>query len=498
MVQVTLIAAVLVLFMRLGTEGGPWSDLWQTQPWSVAAIINGGLLAIGLGFAVAAMRAGRRIDRGQRGAILRLDRWATTARLAAGILFGAGVALLGWLDLVRAGIGDWILLDELAALMPLLGLLVLVWWAIAPIERRVREAVILRRLDEGLPPPVVVSRWRHVLDQARHEAGPILIPLIPMLAWGEAVVRLEANPPAWLENMAGQELVRAEATYVVALLAGMAAVFACAPLLIRAAWSTTPIGASEIRTRIDDMCRRHRVRVRGVLMWRTRSTSPNAMVMGVLPSLRYILLSDLLLDALPARAVEAVAAHEVAHVRRRHIPWLVASVMTTVLVLIGGLELAASASFGAGPYPEWFEGAVAVLSLVLVLAVISWISKRFEWQADAFAAQHLSGFESRGGAGPAPCISHDAAATMAGALLHVATLAGMDPERSTWRHGSIRTRVERLRRLVGTPCDEAPIDAAVRRLKFAVVVLLVVALVGVAWLPGPSRADLGGAPAGSP
>jgi hypothetical protein len=69
---------------------------------------------------------------------------------------------------------------------------------------------------------------------------------------------------------------------------------------------------------------------------------------------------------------------------------------------------------------------------------------------------------------------------MAGALQSVADLNGIDPERFTWRHGSVRERQRRLAALVDRPVDALPIDRQVRLIKAAAIVGIVASLVPVA------------------
>ena len=65
----------------------------------------------------------------------------------------------------------------------------------------------------------------------------------------------------------------------------------------------------------------------------------NGAVMGAITPVRYILLTDALLETLPRERVEAVMAHELAHVRRHHIFWLVmaaAGSMAGLTIHLGG------------------------------------------------------------------------------------------------------------------------------------------------------------------
>ena len=71
-------------------------------------------------------------------------------------------------------------------------------------------------------------------------------------------------------------------------------------------------------------------------MWDTRGGVANAMVAGPLPWVRYVFLSDRLLDELTPGEVEAVFGHEVGHVRHGHFFFYAAFMLLSVAALIGG------------------------------------------------------------------------------------------------------------------------------------------------------------------
>ena len=74
------------------------------------------------------------------------------------------------------------------------------------------------------------------------------------------------------------------------------------------------------------------MRYRDILLWKTEYNMGNAAVMGFVPRLRYILMSDLLLETMTDEQIEAVFAHELGHVVHRHMSWYV--VFMVVLVLL--------------------------------------------------------------------------------------------------------------------------------------------------------------------
>jgi STE24 endopeptidase len=204
----------------------------------------------------------------------------------------------------------------------------------------------------------------------------------------------------------------------------------------------------------------------------------NGAVVGFLPRLRYIVLTDALLESLPREQVEAVAAHEIAHVRHRHIPWLAGSMVMSGVFLGSAISLTARlAGWGevtAGWRPVGALAAVFAGSLLL----FGWASRRFEWQADVFAAQHVSGAGADGEVSdPGGRVTERGSLAMSGALRSVAMINGFPSDRFTFRHGSIDGRRARLREAVGEPIGRGRADRAARMVK---AVVLAMAVVGVA------------------
>ncbi len=73
-----------------------------------------------------------------------------------------------------------------------------------------------------------------------------------------------------------------------------------------------------LRERLENTARAWGVAPREILVWNTRGQIINAAVAGFVPRLRYVFLSDLLVQRFDAGEIEAVFAHELAHLRERH------------------------------------------------------------------------------------------------------------------------------------------------------------------------------------
>lgn len=470
---------VLVVSDALGEAGEP-PPVLAVSTWMVVAGTLGPLALLWTLVHVVAVRAGLALDRAGSIRPLRLIlRSLTLARLATLVLFAFAVIGLGWLGLVRTTIGDLVLLDEAVALLPPVATIVGLWWSYYPIERRLREATVLAALDSGRAVPGLPTRGQYVLDQSRLHLLLVLLPLFALTVWWESLDRFLtwAGPAGYLPEAAwfGEALV-------VVQYAGVLVILALMPLVLIRAWSTVRLGEGALRDRLEALCRVNRVRVRALLVWRTHNAMVNGALIGIVPPFRYILLTDALLASLPLRQVEAVMAHEVAHARRHHLPWLV-----VILIATGGLTwfvaaLAYQRVLAPGAPPSMLgEGLLTLITLAVTVMMFGHVSRRFEEQADAFATQHLSR-EDTPEAEPV-VVTEAAAGAMSGALANVAILNHIDPKSFSFRHGSITARRRRLHAAVGQPIGRLSVDRKVRRLKVAGLLGLLILIVLTSFAP---------------
>lgn len=415
--------------------------------------------------------ARRRIDAGAGMRALRAaDRSLGVIRGAVLLAHGCATLGFGWVAVLREHVGDVVLLDELLGMAPPLAALVVTWWAWYPIERRLRDAETIARATSGFDvvhAPVGRSAW--IVLQIRVQILLLLVPV--MLAVG-ALESLDAIFHAWLPEATG---FAREASGVVAILG----VLLLSPVIIRLVLDARPLPEGPLRDDLMAICRRHRVRIADCLLWPTHGAILNGAVVGVLPPLRYVLLTDALLDELPRAQLHAVFAHEIGHLRRRHLPLSLVAIFSVAAILGALLDVLMRVlpqhAGGAGTYGPIGDAGITFGGVALVLLVFGFISRRLERQADTFAVVHLSesaGYDS---------VTHDAVASMCGALESVSATSAIDPGRRSWRHGSIRWRQSYLRSLVGRPTRQLPIDRQVRLLGVVSLAALALVLVWELW-----------------
>jgi STE24 endopeptidase len=343
-------------------------------------------------------------------------------------------------------------------------------WNAWRLESRIREATIIRTLDEARPLCPMPSRPAYVLAQARAGLLPLLAPLVIPVALSE-VGRMVAAAYFPGDESLGQ---------FAGALAGIAVVFLSVPILMPPILGLVRLAPGPLRDDLESLARSAGIGVREIWVWPTDGLVANAAVIGVLPRLRCVMLSDALLECMPREQVLAVMAHELGHVMRRHLLWLLPVI----------LACWALAGLVAAPLAEWAYHALApevgegsreslvgalVLArdasvLVLGLAAFGYASRRFERQADADAVRLLSERAGSGETTPA------AVAAMSGALASVAFLNRVPPERPSWRHGSIAWRRRYLAQLVGVPLGPLAFDRFVGLLGWSSVVVVLAAI----------------------
>ncbi len=489
--QLLILALALCLFAHDQFPGLVLAD--RSWPVLLAIVLAPKLVLTGA-YALACVVTRRRLTSGDASRRLRRINWMGGGFRLIGIILyatdlhvGLLVAVRGALE-TRTGLSHTILLDELLVILPTLVYWGLGWWFYYPIERRLREAGLIRLLDQGLPAYPIWTRWQYVGSQFRHQVALILVPLLAILAWAELI---QLGGPAgrqWFSPGAEPWL----------LVGGCFVIFLFAPLMIRLIWDTAPLPDGEIRRHLLVMCKDHRVGVRDLLLWRTHGGMINAAVIGLIAPLRFILITDALLGQMPKPHVEAVMAHELAHVRKRHMLWLLVWAVALMglvetaglfalsangvrleqtaqalkLTTVGGDPIAVGLSFESLDSPQALVLAVSSAAMAVWVTGFGWVSRRVERQADSFAAAHLA--RQRGG----ETIESQDAQTMIDALQHVADLNHIAVAKHSWRHGSIAWRQDYLRSLVGKPMLGLPIDRQMRYIN-ALAVLMVVAVVAM-------------------
>jgi Zn-dependent protease with chaperone function len=179
----------------------------------------------------------------------------------------------------------------------------------------------------------------------------------------------------------------------------------------------------------------------------------NAMVAGFVRPGRLLLMSDRLLDDLPRGQRLMVVMHELAHVKRWHVPLRMAAILPAWFVSAHGSEWLIQ----SGWFAETIGGAIgAAFGLVTTVISLGAVSHFCELDADATACRlAVRACRRSGDRDQDPefeMTSAMAADLMADALLRV-TADHPSSRKMSWLHPSLSTRVGRLRRVAAPHSD---------------------------------------------
>jgi STE24 endopeptidase len=395
---------------------------------------------------------------------------------------------LGWGAVVRTEwhLDNLVLIDELLVLAPFLVGQCLEWLAFYGTEKTLH--LTSSRSDDQ----PFLGRFEYLAYHVRFYLGLVLAPILIFTAGQEALLLWMP----WAEDQLWFVLVSAGLLSVVILI--------LAPVLLKVLWQARPLPAGPLRQRLEAVARRLRFRYTDILLWRTRSGLANALVTGVLPFPRYVLLSDGLVEGLTPKQIEAVFGHEIGHVKHHHM------LLYLTFMVLSLLLLTLSAQLALPPLPEeepdylvwladwWQQREVWLPSLggLVFLGGYIWLvfgllSRRCERQADVFGCKTVS-CDNPHCPGPMCAGAADASdrlglcpagvRTFIEALERVAELNGIRKEKPSWRHASIARRVAFLEALLKEPGLESRFQKRLLWTKIALVATLATAVIVLAVL----------------
>ena len=215
------------------------------------------------------------------------------------------------------------------------------------------------------------------------------------------------------------------------------------PWLIVRMWGCKPLPQDSVKDELERFCNDHEFRTGGLLLWSVFGTEMlTAGVVGILPGLRYILITSGLLRTLEISELKAVVAHEMGHVRKKH---MLLFVLLFVLFILFAYDFSDSLTLLAlsnRTIFSWYvtpgDFAASLVSLLSVLPVVmlmvlyfrfifGYFLRNSERQADLYAMELMGD--------PQLLIS---------SLEKIAFRSGRIEDLPSWHHYSIRQRVQFL------------------------------------------------------
>lgn len=257
---------------------------------------------------------------------------------------------------------------------------------------------------------------------------------------------------------------------------------AFAPLIMTRLWLCRPLQDEDLLQDIQELCRRHGVRFRGVLSWDALGGGLiTAGVIGLFPRYRYLLITPRLRQLLSRPELLAVTAHEIAHVKRRHMLHYFAFVLGFVLISMGSIQRLLLLFFNTA----WGQSLIVnsrgelradlitfiyvFLSLYFLIVyfrfVFGYFMRNFERQADLYPVS--AGME------PGPLLS---------AFEKLARITGDDGSRRNWHHFTLPERMETVQ---AAAVDNGVVKRHDRSLRRGLLIFWAVMILLVAFLYSP-------------
>ncbi len=217
------------------------------------------------------------------------------------------------------------------------------------------------------------------------------------------------------------------------------------PAMIQKFWRCKPLEPGFHRSRIENLCQKAGVEYAEILSWPILGGRMiTAGVMGLVKKFRYILVTNALFRFLEPEEIDAVIAHEIGHIRKKHL-WFYLLFFVGYLVLsYAGFDLIIYSIIYAdllfsitniagfdqsAAYSTVLSLASIIIFLVYFRFIFGFFMRNFERQADIHVYTLCQSSK--------PLIS---------TLEKIALTSGQPPDKPNWHHFNIKERIEYLKR----------------------------------------------------
>jgi Zn-dependent protease with chaperone function len=281
-----------------------------------------------------------------------------------------------------------------------------------------------------------ISRRSYVLSNITFSI-PVLLPWLLLSGFADLIKILPFEwPGRFLETTEG------EVTYFLIFLFVVAII---GPTMIQKIWRCKPLESGEHRKRIENLCQKAGLSYADILYWPIFGGKMiTAGVMGLLKKFRYILVTPSLLRLLEPEEIDAVIAHEIGHVKRKHLVFYLLFFVGYMLLNYVIADAVQWWLISAKPF-YWFLNKTgfnpstiisALYSLVFILGLIIYFRfifgfymRNFERQADIYVYTLF-----------------DSAKPLISTLEKIVTTSGQSADRPNWHHFSIKERIDYLKK----------------------------------------------------
>ena len=368
-------------------------------------------------------RVEKRITKGQ---YLRIDHQFNTAVLHQSIMaivfFAIDIYGLN-LPSFLVGLTLFKMIPTLSALLFLLLFvfyLAIVWsFAYGPYQRLYRPGI---------------SRRTYVISNISFSI-PVLLPWLFLSGISDIIHALPFESPRRFLNT-----TEGEVAYFLFFLFGVAII---GPALIQKFWRCKPLEDGYHRSRIEGLCQRAGLAYANILYWPIFGGKMiTAGVMGLIKKFRYILVTPSLLSLLEPEEVDAVIAHEIGHIKKKHLLFYLVFFVGYMLLSYVTFDIMIFAIIYTKPV-FWCISktglsqttVVSGISSILIICIFliyfrfifGFFMRNFERQADTYVYALF-----------------DSANPLITTLKKIAATSGQSADKPNWHHFSIKQRIDYL------------------------------------------------------
>lgn len=225
------------------------------------------------------------------------------------------------------------------------------------------------------------------------------------------------------------------------------------PVFLRRFWGCSKITDKELEGKIKKLAVKAKVHVNGIYLWSLGGKStPNAAMVGFLPPFQYLFISHGLVNRLSEEEVLGVVAHELGHLKKRHI-------LFYLFMSISLLSAAEPVVFSLLQNRIYTIMALLGVFFLYIRFIFAWFSRRFEREADLFSAELLEDFRP-----------------LCRGLERIGIACGNIRNEASWHHYGICERVWFLEESYYNGRLRNSFKRNIRILRFTVITLLITVL----------------------
>jgi len=281
-----------------------------------------------------------------------------------------------------------------------------------------------------------LSRKSYILSQISFSI-PVLLPWLLLSGVADIINVLPFETPKYfLSTTQGQ---------IVYFLVFLFAIAIAGPAAIQKFWRCKPLETGYYRERIENLCRKAGLEYAEILYWPIfGGRMITAGVMGLVKKFRYILVTRDLLRFLEPEEVDAVIAHEIGHIKKKHLIFYLVFFVGYMLISFATFDLLVYFIIFTEPIYSFinhtsldqtavtssiFSFTIIIFFLIYFRFIFGYFMRNFERQADTYVYALF-----------------DNALPLISCFEKIAATSGEPYDKPNWHHFSIKKRIDFLRK----------------------------------------------------